>query len=71
MRRGGKEYWGHRGGEPYGGHGTRDISGNKLEPLIREYENYNDPIDDPPYPWDTGNGNYGWDTSNDDDDDEL
>jgi hypothetical protein len=67
MKRGGKDCWGHRGGDAYQGHGRQDSIG-KREPVNRESDNYRDAMDNPQDPWDPDFEQYDWDISNDDDD---
>jgi len=66
MRRGGRDYRGHRGGEPYGGHGVPDNINEKLEPVNRENEEFYDTMDNPQDPWDPEPCD--WDRGNDEDD---
>jgi len=66
MRRGGRDYRGHRGGEPYGGHGAPDNINEKLEPVNRENEEFYDTMDNPQDPWDPEPGD--WDRGSDEDD---
>jgi hypothetical protein len=68
MRRGGKDCWGHRGGDAYQGHGRQGSIGDKLEPVNRESENYRDAMDNPQDPGDPDFEQYDGDISNDDDD---
>jgi hypothetical protein len=68
MRRGGTDYWGHRGGEAYRGHGAQDSNDEKLEPVNLESDPYHSAIDRPQNLADPGPEDYSWDINNDEDD---
>jgi hypothetical protein len=68
MRRGGRDYWGYRGGKAYRGQGDDSITDNKLEPVNRLNENYSDEPDDSQDPWDPGLEYHEWEIDTDDDD---
>ena len=70
MRRGSKGSLGHRGGEAYGGHNGQDINDNKLEPVIKENEDYPYGMDNPQDLWDPDDDPSEW-VVNQDEDDEL
>ena len=67
MRRGGKNFWGHRGGEAYGGHGSEDCNDDNPESGTPSNNLYPEMKDNPPDTTEPENEYCAWDIDNDDD----
>jgi hypothetical protein len=71
MRRGGRDYWGHRGGEKYGGHLGQDAGDEMPEFMNTDNNNYGDAMENQQDPLDPDIKYYQGGISNDEDDELL
>jgi hypothetical protein len=67
MRRGGRNYWGHRGGESYAGHGGEGSYDDKPEAMNTEDDYHHDAMLNQAAPSDPDDEDFEWDINNDED----
>jgi hypothetical protein len=67
MRRGGRDYWGHRGGEKYGGLWGHDGDADNQEAMNPENYAYRETMDNQQDLWEFDNEYHGRDSTTDED----